>query len=565
LINTFTRYGAALIATFAVTIALLAGVRSENADAAAGAVTLASGSIPANLTQTVTVSDADLANGEFIIATIDPVSSGTAQFKANGGHSLVCINGSLTCDLDLASATVIKFDVVGTGGQGVVVLNVRLVDGLDGIDGDLGDGDEDIATAAWTQTASRTVFRTVQDVDGTAISAFTSNLHEVLVDVEVFDQNDAPVAGLEVEVSITVGDIISNDGGVHCDPTGALAPAAAGSDGACEFLSTGADTITVVADDVSGVGVLRVKVDGFSPVLQEILFYGKAANVSVSVEDDSSDRISNNGGETELKIAVTDARGIPVHGHTVKARLDPKVTAFGLEVPAGCTTVNGFCNIVVTEDSAAGASPEGVQTVQVSLNLPTFTVGASIDIDLVGQAANVAFVSQTPESISNLDLVTVVFRCTTSGGRNCLPGDVKAAATGSGIVIDTTPPISDDGTIAVRVIVEDLGGNVVKVVATVGGVMGSHNVVVGAGTAGGSFSPAIAPQGQTFTVYGGGDVTALLAALASASATSATASLGDGSTVTAIVTELSFVNADFVAAFPTLVPQGTILAVRSVN
>jgi hypothetical protein len=60
-------------------------------------------------------------------------------------------------------------------------------------------------------------------------------------------------------------------------------------------------------------------------------------------------------------------------------------------------------------------------------------------------------------------------------------------------------------------------------------------------------------------------VVGLISALEAANATSATATLGDGSTVTVIVTSLAFVNADFNAAFPGGVPAGTILAVRSVN
>jgi hypothetical protein len=564
LVSKLTGYGAVLLASLAVAMALLVSAPNDEADAAAGSVALTFASLPANLTQTVTVTDTDLANGEFIIATIDAASTGTAQFAAGGGQSLVCLNGDATCDLDVADTTVIEVDIIGTGGTGTVVLNVRVVDGLDGVDGDPGDGDEDITTVAWQQTESQTLTRTVEDVDGTSISAFAADLDAVMVDISVVDQALAPVAGVEVNVSITVGDIAGD--GTLCDPTGPAAPAPLGSDAGCTFDTTGAaaDTITIVGDDVSGVGILTVEVEGFDPVVQEILFYGTATNVEVSVDPDFSDRISNNGGSTELTLAVTDANGIPVDGHTAHARLDPAVTANGLEVPASCVTVNGFCNIVVEEDTATGASPEGVQTVQVSLNLP-FVTADSQDIELVGAAAAVTFVSQTPESPANLDTVSVTFICTTAGGLACLPGDAAAAATGAGIIIDTTPAIGADGLFTVQVIVEDLGGNVVKVLATVGAVSGDHNIVVGAGIGGGgTFSPPIAPAGQTFTVYSGGTVEGLIADLSANDATSATATLGDGSTVTVIVTTLIFVNADFSAAFPT-VPAGTILAVRSVN
>ena len=86
-----------------------------------------------------------------------------------------------------------------------------------------------------------------------------------------------------------------------------------------------------------------------------------------------------------------------------------------------------------------------------------------------------------------------------------------------------------------------------------------------AGAGAGTFSPPIAAQGQTFTSYSGGSVDQLIADLDASEATSATATLADGSTVTVIVTSLGIVNEDFNAAFPGGVPAGTILAVRSVN
>ncbi len=65
------------------------------------------------------------------------------------------------------------------------------------------------------------------------------------------------------------------------------------------------------------------------------------------------------------------------------------------------------------------------------------------------------------------------------------------------------------------------------------------------------------------TRFGGGTVPQLLEALADAGATSATATLPDGSTVTLIVTGLDFVNLAFASAFPNGVPPGTLLFVRA--
>ena len=119
--------------------------------------------------------------------------------------------------------------------------------------------------------------------------------------------------------------------------------------------------------------------------------------------------------------------------------------------------------------------------------------------------------------------------------------------------------------ITVNVVVEDQSGNsvLVRVTNGAGTVIGTHTVIV-TGDAGGTFAPPLAAAGQTFTVFSGGTVAGLLTALSASGATSATATLGDGSTVTAIVTTLAFVNADFSAAFAAGVPAGTILATRAV-
>ena len=92
----------------------------------------------------------------------------------------------------------------------------------------------------------------------------------------------------------------------------------------------------------------------------------------------------------------------------------------------------------------------------------------------------------------------------------------------------------DEGQIAIFALVDDLSAHEVVAIGSVVEV---------------AFEPAIAAAGQTFTSYSGGTVAELMAALAAAGATSATATSADGSTVTMIVTTLGFVNADFNAAF----------------
>jgi len=179
--------------------------------------------------------------------------------------------------------------------------------------------------------------------------------------------------------------------------------------------------------------------------------------------------------------------------------------------------------------------------------------------------------------VEALSTFSVVFRCTTPAGLDCLPGAVPfVGVTGAGLLAPgPAGAIGAQGLITVNVIGEDQQGNSIAVVVAnaSGSIQAQHNVQitpeVGAGgSIGGSgtgvFSPVVAPQGQTFTTFSGGSLQSLLSALQAAGATSATATLPNGSTVTAIVTTLSFVNADFSAAFPTI-PAGTIFAVRSLN
>lgn len=226
-----------------------------------GAVLSAPLTLAANGTQTITVLDTDIVAGtSFIIATIDPASTGTAQFASGGGQALVCIDtAGIGCDSSAVAST-IAFAVTGTGGLGAVVVNIRLVDGVDGILGPPEVNDAGILSLAYTQ---------VLPASGVVVTTAAPNLiaglvggAPALITVSVTDSGGTFIPGITVFASSSIGDFASDGGGVIaiCDLTlpgaGAATP---GSDATCSYASSGAaDTLELHPDSVYGVAVRPV-------------------------------------------------------------------------------------------------------------------------------------------------------------------------------------------------------------------------------------------------------------------------------------------------------------------
>ena len=383
-----------------------------------GAVLSAPLTLAANGTQTITVLDTDIVAGtSFIIATIDPASTGTAQFASGGGQALVCIDtAGIGCDSSAVAST-IAFAVTGTGGLGAVVVNIRLVDGVDGILGPPEVNDAGILSLAYTQ---------VLPASGVVVTTAAPNLiaglvggAPALITVSVTDSGGTFIPGITVFASSSIGDFASDGGGVIaiCDLTlpgaGAATP---GSDATCSYASSGAaDTLELHPDSVYGVAVVTISVPALGFVnTQTVSFYDVPADVTVAVTALSLTRISNAGGATSVTLTVTDANGIPVPGILARLRVDPAVTVSPLVLAAAtCLSAGpgvgaGTCAIGVTE-SAVTATPKGFQTLQASLPGPAaFATTDAVDIELVGPIAAIAFVSQTPTgTIPNLGTVAV--------------------------------------------------------------------------------------------------------------------------------------------------------------
>ncbi|MCH7512001.1 MAG: hypothetical protein IIB19_06525 [Chloroflexi bacterium] len=151
---TLAGYGAAFTAALAVAMALLFAGPAYETQAAASDVVVGPAPYPGGLVVpanglnsigvSVFVKDTDIipAPGPgtgFVIMTIDGSSTGSALFVATLGSSVVMIDGQVggpgAGDLSVLTGDgLIIVGVIGTGGAGTIVVNVRLVDGGDGLD-----------------------------------------------------------------------------------------------------------------------------------------------------------------------------------------------------------------------------------------------------------------------------------------------------------------------------------------------------------------------------------------------------------------------------------------------
>lgn len=692
-----TGYGAVLLASLAVAMALLLSSPVEEAEASAQTVALTNPTFttvlpgpptqtPANSTVGLSIGggagplptpDTGTAAGDVgtgvLVVTIDAASSGAAQFTANGSTAIVCIDGDPSgCDrlpgTGLADTTgdgLINILITNTGVVGTVLLHLQLLDGVDGLDGlaPASDVDKDVLDIAYTTvtpTGEIRLFAGIASTGGAAASipaTPATSADQIVLAAQLRTASGAPAvvtAGQTINFTannsasgIFADSITETAANVMPDSYGAAQTTASGLGftaglgpavgAALTFGQSGCigpavpglgegqqqcNGSTVLADDgeglaaepvgsatavvmfegagVPGTANLQASFGTLKSNIIPITLFGPPAAVEVSISTNGgvgtciaaiacSNRISNLASAsagaavpvTSVDILTTDALGFPVSGHVPQIRVNT-TTPSGERVTFGAVPLsgsNGISTVAVMVPGAAGTSvPEVPQTLEVSLAGGTFVVGDALDVDLVGPIDLFTFVSQSPEgTVPALEQFSVVFRCTTPGGLDCLPGPVPfVGITGAGLLAPgPAGAIGAQGLITVNVIAEDQQGNSIAIVVAnaSGSIQASHVVTItpevggdinmGGGGAG-VFSPVVAPQGQTFTTFSGGSLQSLLSALQAAGATSATATLPDGSTVTAIVTTLSFVNADFSAAFPTI-PPGTIFAVRSLN
>ena len=571
-ITKFTGYAAAVLASLAVALAVLVAGPAEEAAAGPVAIEISDTEISAAGYVDITVTDNDLATitaGQvgFAVFTINPASIGSAWFDSGEGQSLICINNDDSCDRGDAADNTIKVRVEAQGDTGVVLVDVQLVDtDADGTSG------EDAGQVAWMQTDPPT--RLTAGVT-TKLSAAADGGTAATLLIEVLNAKDVRVSGTEVTVVTTVGSINSTLESINgapesrrcvLDDPAAVDPVVtaltAGSGAVCHFTSfgdgAGPTTLSLYGTGAETAGQVIINAPAL-PKLETLtipfVLTGAPDSVTATVDRKI---IGGYADSTQMKSKITvkvlDANGNVVGGAVAAAVKEP---------PENRVTP-------VTDEPLifeANAMTElGDHVIELSIDGKT----ATVTITVVGKPAAVSITA--PKSIEPLAAAAVLVSVRDADDRPVPAGTkVDIAATGDGAIIsDAHLTVGDSGDVSVTVIAADKDtGGLIAIFALVEGVEAAHAVVaVGAVVEPDpapvdAFETAIAAAGQTFTSYSGGTVPELMAALADTTATSATAALADGSTVTVIVGAPAFVNADFNAAFSNGVPARTVLAVRS--
>ena len=481
----------------------------------------------------------------FAVFTINPVSTGTARFNSGGDGSrssastVPPVTRRKTSQRSLSS-------VDGQGGTGVIVVDVQLFDNAR--DANLG---EDAGQVAWTQTDPPTRLKATP----TTLKVAADGSAPATLLIEVLNAKDERVSGIEVTVVTTVGSINSEVNSSRCvrdDPdtgTPAITALNAGSDAVCQFTSFGDDTVETTlslygtgAETVGQVIINAPDLPNLETLTIPFVLTGAPDSVTASVDHKI---IGGYAGSTQLSSEITvkvlDANGNDVGGVVTAAEKSPTQVV----LPA---TEDG--TFVFTANAKTKLGKHVIELTAIGGKKTTVT------ITVVGKPASVSIAA--PESIEPLAAAVVMVSVRDADDRPVPAGTkVDIAATGDGAIIRSAQTTGgDSGNVSVTVIAADKDtGGLIAIFALVDGVEAAHALVaVGAVVEPdpvpvAAFAPAIAAAGQTFTSYGGGTVAELMAALAAAGATSASATTADGSTVTVIVTTLGFVNADFNAAF----------------
>ncbi len=555
----FTGYAAAVLASLAVALAVLVAAPAEEAAAGPVAVTTSSEEISAAGSVDITVTDSDLNPSDratgFAIFTINPLSIGTAKFKSGGGQSLICVNGSSSCDTEDDTNTIVV-RVEAQGGIGVVIVDVQLIDGVDS-----DTPSQNAGQVAWTQTAPATTLK----ASPTSLTAAADGDTAATLLIEVLNAKGNRVSDVEVTVVTTVGSINSvNNSCTLDDPDGTVTPLDVSSDATCSFMSLGetttgdATTLSLYGTGAETVGQVIINAGNLETVTIPFVLTGPAASVTASADRSIIGGYSDSVTKTStITVKVLDANGNVVAG-TVSATVKSPATKQVKRVIDG--------DKIIFEADAKTALGDHVIELEADGKKTTVT------ITVAGKPASVSIAA--PESIEPL-AAGIVLVSVRDADDNPVPAgtDVNIAATGDGAIIRSEhKTVGDSGDVSVTVIAADKDtGGLIAIFALVGDDLSAHAVVLVGSVVEpdpvpvAAFVPTIAAAGQTFTSYSGGTVADLMAALAAAGATSASATTADGSTVTVIVTTLGFVNADFNAAFSSGVPAGTILAVRSLN
>lgn len=233
-----------------------------------------------------------------------------------------------------------------------------------------------------------------------------------------------------------------------------------------------------------------------------------------------------------------------------------------------------------TDATSAAPDPVGTYTVTATYtNTDATQVTANTTFKLVKSPASVS-VGTVPAGVPVGGTATLTFVCKDADGNGCANGTAIGINVANASLIAQDPQLGTTGSTGVNCWTDDTGTCKVTLIGvqagttqvvgnngtltavatvTVGGVSPTATGTTPAGGTG-TFDRPIPSIGVNTAIWGGGSVSQLAAAVASAGGISVTVFV-NGAPVVLIPGAPDFVNAAFNAAFPTGVPAGTIVLV----
>jgi hypothetical protein len=522
-------YGSAVSAAAVMALAMLMAAPASNTNAAAIATAFGSASVQIGATNVLDMTNSDAkAAADFAVVTIDPLSTGTAHFKANNGQSVVVFDnaglgtaaspavphsteaGGVTVALDGKVGIAIIGDSIG-----VIIIHVQHTDAVDTSN----------KTLAYTVTAAPGTLTITNSGATPAVAGAASTLTVTLKDTA-----GVGIAG-SVNLTTTTGqfDAVFGSGG------------AAGTGGCtatqqvCNILldADGSSTVGLRGNGVSGTATITATHSGVTAVTTTVTLVGtvKTGVVSTGETNATGTPKITSSSQYYLKRNTTAAGNSLAIGVTLKDSAGnatgaaTKVSSVKVTGPALAATPitspntnPGFGDLTGNGCSAGatGATSKGLCAVHIA-NPQSATLGAyaikitwstgnstTVTVNIV-KGTSAAITHDAPTSLVAGEVSNFTVSVRDSNGSPVQDGStVTIVATGNILVLkptSTAASISTAGDIAVQLVAAAGTGTGILAINS-GSVTVTHTITVGAAAATPStaasvsgFTPAAGQQG----------------------------------------------------------------------
>lgn len=525
--------------------------------------------VAAGSSTTLTVTDADIAGGDFVVFSIDPASSATAEFHAGTGNkqSVVCVEGG-ACDLAGAGAIGVRINTLTTG---TLLVRVQVWDGVDGAVGD-GDVSNDGTGTTLALTVTPASANITLSASPATINASAPGNETIITATVTSSSGNAVAANTLVTFTTTSGSFGAASGFSGCVAGEGLQQCTGNTQTADDgepAEAAGEAKVSLQGLNVAGTATVTARVGSGPTTSITVVLSGDATNIALSLASASIPTGANAANQTYAIATVTDAAGNAVANVTPsfavtapgtgQVALDP-----GFDGDAGgsltdCTTgtnAAGRCTVGV-----GNAPTAGLQTIRGRIVVNGANVDATAELRLA-KALDTVEVAVGP--VAN-GLATVSVKALDVDGNpaaNAAAGAVVGAAS-AGAVVNCSGVVNGEATCTY---VPPTTSQTVTVTAvvTIGSVTKQGSVQLpntgGTPIGDGSFSGDIAASGVSIVSFDGGSVADLGAAASAAGLTSVWVTI-DGDMIGYIVGAPAFVNAAFNAAFPDGLAEGTLAIV----